>query len=350
MDRAEKQSAPTDIRQGAHVAVKDCLDIGANDKVVIITDFSTESIGHALLEESRNAGAKAEMLHLEDFGHRPFTSIPASLAQTLRNAKPTATFYAAQGQPGEVSFRMPLIRLLADELKVRHGHMIGIDEQLMAQGMLADYQAVYQVTTKVTGLVRSAKEITVTNPRGTAMRVAISPNLRWKCCHGLYHHQGEWGNLPEGETCTCPANAEGIIVAEVLGDYFSQKYGVLEHPVTFMLSQSKVVGIRCENKAIESELRGYLSADENGDRVGEFAIGTNLWVKTLTGNLLQDEKIPGVHVAFGDPYPAETGASWSSSTHLDVIPTDCTIYVDGRALMQDGRFLPEVLDGIRGLP
>ena len=182
------------------------------------------------------------------------------------------------------------------------------------------------------------------------MRVTISPDLRWKPCHGLYHNQGDWGNLPEGETFTCPANAEGVIVADVLGDYFSQKYGILEHPATFMLSQGKVVGIRCDDKALENELRSYISSDENGDRVGEFAIGTNLWVRALTGNLLQDEKIPGVHVAFGDPYPEETGANWSAKTHMDVIPTDCTIVVDGRTLMENGRFVPEVLEGITGLP
>jgi aminopeptidase len=348
--RSEKLLVPTAALKGAHNAVKVCLAIGKNDKVVVITDSETEGIGNALMEESEKAGAAAEKLLLEDFGQRPFTSIPEGLAQALRAARPSVTFYAAQGQPGEISFRIPLRHLLIDELNVRHGHMIGIDEQLMAQGMLADYQVIYRVTQRVTDLVRNAGQITVTNPKGTAMRVAFSPDLRWKPCHGLYHSQGDWGNLPEGETFTCPANAEGVIVADVLGDYFSQKYGILEHPATFMLSQGKVVGIRCEDKALERELRDYISSGENGDRVGEFAIGTNLWVRALTGNLLQDEKIPGVHVAFGDPYPEETGANWSAQTHMDVIPTDCNIEVDGKTLMQNGRFVPEVLEGITGLP
>jgi leucyl aminopeptidase (aminopeptidase T) len=44
------------------------------------------------------------------------------------------------------------------------------------------------------------------------------------------------------------------------------------------------------------------------DRVGEFAIGTNIGVHDVIGNILQDEKIPGIHIAFGNPYGAHTGA------------------------------------------
>ncbi len=180
--------------------------------------------------------------------------------------------------------------------------------------------------------------------------VTFSPQLRWKPCTGLYHQQGEWGNLPEGETYTCPLDAEGVVAADVVGDYFSRKYGILEEPAIFTVMNGRVARVRCENRELEDELARYLATAENSDRMGEFAIGANLWVKTLTGNLLQDEKIPGVHVAFGDSYPEETGATWSAKTHVDVIPTECTIWVDDRFLMRDGRFEPEVLDGIEGLP
>jgi aminopeptidase len=46
--------------------------------------------------------------------------------------------------------------------------------------------------------------------------------------------------------------------------------------------------------------------------VGEFAIGTNIGVRDVIGNILQDEKIPGIHIAFGNPYGAHTGADWYS--------------------------------------
>ena len=351
MDSPENSGIPEEmLLQGARNAVTTCMAIGKGDRVTIISDRDTQRIGLALQAECRRAGAEAEMTWLEDFGVRPYTTLPDNLADALRATHPTATFFAARGLKGEISFRIPLRHLLVDELKARHAHMIDIDERLMVQGMLADYRVVAQVVERITELVRTVREIRVTNPKGTDFRATFSRQLRWKPCTGIYHHQGESGNLPEGETFTCPDDAEGMLVAGVVGDYFSRKYGVLDRGVTFTVARGRVVDVGAENEDLRQELKQYLAAGENSDRVGEFAIGANLWVKTLTGNLLQDEKIPGVHVAFGDPYPDETGADWSAKTHVDVIPTDCTIVIDGRVLMRDGRFAPEALAGIKGLP
>lgn len=351
MDSPENSGIPEELLlQGARNAVVTCLAIGKGDRVTIISDRDTQRIGLALQKECRRVGAEAEMTWLEDFGIRPYISLPENLAEALRATHPTATFFAARGLKGEVSFRIPLRHLLVDELNVRHGHMIDIDERLMVQGMLADYHVVTQVVERITELVRPAREIRVTNPKGTDFRATFSRQLRWKPCPGIYHDQGEWGNLPEGETYTCPEDAEGVLVAELLGDYFSRKYGVLELGVTFTVARGRVVDVSTENRDLRQELKQYLATSEYSDRVGEFAIGANLWVKTLTGNLLQDEKIPGVHVAFGDPYPEETGANWSAKTHVDVIPSECSIAVDGRVLMRNGRFAPEALAGIKGLP
>ena len=33
----------------------------------------------------------------------------------------------------------------------------------------------------------------------------------------------------------------------------------------------------------------------------------------MIGVLLQDEKVPGVHIAFGDPYGNQTHADWAST-------------------------------------
>ena len=73
--------------------------------------------------------------------------------------------------------------------------------------------------------------------------------------------------------------------------------------------------------------------------MGEFAIGTNLALTHVVGNILQDEKIPGVHMAFGDPYGAHTGAQWTSTTHIDVVGQHFDIWADDRKIMSAGKFL-----------
>ena len=90
---------------------------------------------------------------------------------------------------------------------------------------------------------------------------------------------------------------------------------------------------------IEAEIQAYLDQGPDANRAGEFAIGTNVGLTRIIGNFLQDEKFPGVHVAFGDPYGEETGADWSADSHVDVLASHADVYVDGRQIMEHGRFL-----------
>ena len=65
----------------------------------------------------------------------------------------------------------------------------------------------------------------------------------------------------------------------------------------------------------------------------------NIGLSEIVGNFLQDEKLPGIHVAFGDPYGHETGADWECTTHVDVLVRKPTVLVDGREIMASGRFV-----------
>lgn len=333
----------TDLEEllpGARVAVTQCLAIGSDDRVFILTDDATQKIGDALSQASRERGATVEVRKLEEFGERPLTEIPDSLLEALRDFAPTATFYAAQGQPGEIRFRIPLGQTLRRDFKVRHGHMIGITPHLMKTGMTADYERIAELTLAVNERVKNAREIHVTNPEGTDFTAHLDPeSLAWHPCTGIYHEAGEWGNLPEGETFTAPASADGVLTATLLGDHFSDKYGLLDEPVLFRIQDGEVVSVEHPNDEIADDVWTYLNSSENGRRVGEFAIGTNTALTELSGNLLQDEKFPGVHVAFGNPYPDITGAQWNSDVHVDVIPLDVRVWVDGEQIFENGRFL-----------
>jgi len=60
--------------------------------------------------------------------------------------------------------------------------------------------------------------------------------------------------------------------------------------------------------------------------------------RPTVGNLLQDEKAR-VHIAFGHPYPDETGAKWDSKTHVDALLEECDVGFDGRKIMGRGRYV-----------
>ncbi len=326
------------LRPGARNAVLTCMAVTGADRVLIIGDEATGEIVDVLAEESQATGADVQVALLEAYGERPVLEVPARLLDGALAFAPTVSFFAAASRRGEITFRLGLREMLLDRLKVRHGHMPGITPQLMVEGMRADYQAVAGLTQRVYTLARQARAIEVTTPDGTAVRAEFDPGLRWIPCTGLYHTPGAWGNLPEGETFTCPANLNGIIVAHLLGDYFSAQYGVLREPVRIEVRDGWVTSVTGGSDGVAGELERYLDSAENGRRAGEFAIGTNVALTRLSGNLLQDEKLPGVHIAFGNPYPSETGAGWRSNVHVDVIPVHCDIAIDGRALMGGGVF------------
>lgn len=223
---------------------------------------------------------------------------------------------------------------------IRHAHMPNIDDKLMETGMAANYAEIGEHNAKIMKLVEGAKTAKVTTSAGTDLDIELNPDWKWINCDGNIK-TGKWSNLPDGEVFTCAKNANGTMVVDgILGDYMSEKFGIItETPVTFKIKDGRVTNVSCDNKEIVNELNEYLKQDENANRVGEFAIGTNLALESLVGNLLQDEKFPGVHIAFGHGYPDKTGSDWISDAHLDVVITKTNIAVDDKTIMENGKFI-----------
>ena len=115
---------------GARNAVRSCLNIGGEDRVAIIRDRPRMEIAEAIEEEALGTGATVRAWTLEEIATRPVTSFPRTLADELVKFRPTASFFIGIGMPGELGFRQPMLHLLADDLRCRHGHMIGINETL----------------------------------------------------------------------------------------------------------------------------------------------------------------------------------------------------------------------------
>lgn len=328
-----------ELVEGARNAIRVCMKVEPADRIFIIADEETLSIAQAIESEARAVGAEALIVQLEEFGARPLLQFPEGLNQRATAFSPTVTFYTAAAKEGEQALRNGLIGLILMKLGARHAHMPGITAQIMREGLRADYHQVNDLTMRVYEILRRAKTICVTSADGTNLIAHFSENTRWLPQGGFYHQQREAGNLPEGEVWACPTAIEGRLAARVLGAHFSAKYGVLSHPLILEISNSRVVNITGEPADLIADLNAYLDTDENSRRIGEFAVGTNIGLQSLCGNMLQDEKIPGVHIAPGDPLGHFTGADWSSKTHVDIVNPGCTVEVDGKMLMKDGRFV-----------
>jgi len=331
------------IQAGAKQAVTRCVNVQPNERVVIITDQETLHLARALETEVSIAHAHISLFIMEDFGPREGSAplpFPAPMAEALSEAQ--ASFYIAQCKAGELqSFRFPMCDIVNTH-RIRHAHMPGFTEIMMSQGMASDYDAIVKLSQTVFDRVSKTKTIRVTTPAGTDLTAEFDPAIRWVISDGQITGDN-WKNLPDGEVFTAPKTAWGTVVVDgCLGDFFCEKYGLLTAtPVTYRLDSGRCVqgSVQCHDAQLKQEFETYtFDTDENACRLGEFAIGTNIGLKNLIGNLLQDEKFPGIHLALGNPYPDKTGAAWSSKAHCDGVLIKPTIHVEDQIIMRDGTF------------
>jgi leucyl aminopeptidase (aminopeptidase T) len=328
-----------ELTPGARNAVKVCLRVQPGEKVTVITDEATKEIAASIVRELEVVGAPYHAWVLEDLAPRPLGDLPREIVEDLETSQ--VSIFAVQAQANELHSRMQMTDVV-NRRKIRHAHMVNVNRQIMLEGMRADFLRVDRISVKVVEMVRRAKQVRAKTPAGTDLVADLNPNYHWVKTSGIISPD-KWGNLPGGEVFTTPGEVNGTFVIDgVVGDWLCAKFGSLrEHPLTIRVKENRVVEAHSANQALESDFWTYTHTDENSDRVGEFAIGTNIELKDVIGQILQDEKYPGVHIAFGNPYGAHTGAEWYSSTHIDVVGRKFDIWVDDEQIMRDGKFLLE---------
>lgn len=324
---------------GARNAVNVCLRVASGEKVCIITDEVTREIAAAIAHELEQVGASYKAWVLEDLAPRPLTRVPQEILDDLETSQ--VSVFAVQAQANELQSRMEITDVV-NRRRIRHAHMVNINRQIMMEGMRADFLKVDRISAKVVDTVRRAKQIRAKTSAGTDLVADLNPNYRWLKTSGIISPE-KWGNLPGGEVFTTPGEVNGTFVIDgVVGDYLCAKFGSLrENPLTIHIKGNRLTEAHSDNRELEADFWRYTHTDENSDLVGEFAIGTNIELKDVIGQILQDEKYPGVHIAFGNPYGAHTGAEWYSSTHIDVVGRNFDIWVDGEQIMREGKFLIE---------
>ena len=339
------QPYPAEFTPGARSAVFTCLRIQPDEKVTLITDRVTEPIAASIAAQLNERGCPFNAFILEDLSPRPLADMPAAVLDDMETS--AVSIFAVQVQPNELRSRMQMTDVV-NRRRMRHAHMVNITPEIMCDGMRADFDVVDQLSQKVLDRVRRAVRIRATTAAGTSIVSNMNPDYKWFKTSGIISPE-KWGNLPGGECFTSPGEVNGAFVVDgVVGDWLCSRYGLLEStPLTIHIAQNRIVSCTSANKQLEQDFWAYTHTDENSDRVGEFAIGTNIGVSRVIGNILQDEKFPGIHIAFGNPYGEHTGAPWRSGTHIDVVGLGFNIWLEyddesdpaTEQIMQDGRFL-----------
>src|SRR6266436_4607219 len=229
-----------ELMPGARNAVETCLGVRPGEHVALIADEASRAVAASIAAALDDRHAPYTGLLLEEFGPRPMKAAPADVLEALETAD--VGVMCMTPQPGELGARM-----------------------------------------------LRAETLTVKSEAGTKIAAHFDRGLDWVKTSGLISPR-YWSNLPAGEVFTTPATVDGTFVCDATaGDHFNGKYGDLQRtPLVLEIEDARLKHVECERKDLEEEFWDYCHTDENSDRVGELAFGTNLGLSEMIGILLQD--------------------------------------------------------------
>ena len=297
------------------------MAVKEGETVLVVCNPSTLGLGERLRGAAGRAGADALLTMMAERATHG-TEPPGSIAAAMKAADAVLC-------PTMQSLSHTAARREACEAGARIGTLPHVTEDILGRVMLADMAELKRRGEAVAKILTEANEIRITCPNGSDLRLSLAGRTAISD-DGDLSAPGAFGNLPCGEGFISPLHNEGegrLVVDGTMGSL-----GIGPEPSTLNVEGGTLTDASGEAGARFIEiLRG---AGEGGTYLAELGIGTNECA-TLTGNLIEDEKILGTcHVAFGAS--AGIGGEIQVPIHEDVVVMKPTVEADGRPLIADG--------------
>ena len=312
----------SDLETAVQTVVGRCLGIKPDENVLVICDPDRVDIGTALQEGARKLGADAVLTVLPPRPERG-TEPPPAVAAAFTNTD----VYLAPCLP---SLSHTKARKAATDKGIRGATLPGVDAELLARLMSADFDQMAERSRRVADLLTNADEAHVTCPSGTDLTL----NLEGRTAipdDGDLTAPAAFGNLPCGEGFIAPLDGNGQLVATTVGGLGLAEEGTITLTVENgnLTEATGTTGARFIAHLIEH--------GDKGRNLAELGVGTNDRAH-LTGNVLEDEKIMGtVHIAFGAS--AAIGGNVAVPVHDDCVIVEPTLTIGGTTVVDRGKFV-----------
>jgi leucyl aminopeptidase (aminopeptidase T) len=309
------------LSPGIDTILRRCLGVEPAEDLLVIVDPGTRTIGEALREGARSLGAEAVLTEMDERatdGTEPPPVIAAAMLAADVVLAPTTR-----------SLSHTVARKRATEAGVRVATLPGVTDDMLARVMAVDFDLMASRSAAVAELLSSHERAHVSCPRGTDLTLELN-GRSGGVDDGRLDFSGAFGNLPCGEGWIAPVGGDGRLVASSVA-----RLGISDPPAVLTVSSGRLVEA---HDGLGPELLASLRAHgELGCNLAELGIGTNDRA-TLTGNVLEDEKILGtVHVAFGAS--AGLGGTVSVPIHLDVVVLDASLEIGDVPVLDAGRWV-----------
>lgn len=305
------------LKEGATIALRDCMKVKPSEQVLIVTDTEKFSMGKAFFDAAVDLKSEAILIMMipgEKSGQEP----PQVIAQAMKTAEVILA-------PTEKSISHTQARKNACEAGARVATLPGIVEKMISEGGLrADYGKVEKRAKELLNQLEGAKEAVVKSDQGTDLTLDLT-GRKWGIDTGICANPGDFSNLPGGEVYISPSNAQGLLVI----DGSLSGLGLLKSPIKVTIENGYAVSF--EGKRADELEKLVESSGKEGRNIAELGIGINPAAK-LIGITLEDEKVAGtLHVALGDD--STIGGDTQADVHLDgLITASPQLIVDGKKI------------------
>lgn len=314
------------MARGAKKIVEYCAGVKPNERVLIITDFSTQSSAECVARAAYNITNQVSVITMpprEVDGQQPTDSVVAAMSGA------------------DVMF-MPVYRSITHAPAVKEALKRGarvlsmtgfVDDMFIFGGIEADFEALAARCKKMGEIWTAGKTVHITTPAGTDLTASIE-GRPGNAHTGIARNAGEFTTCPDIESSVSPVTgtAEGVIVADASIPYF--EIGVLTEPVVFTVKKGKVVNVEGGRQAKKVK---YMMDKQNNEAVyniAQIAVGLNPHCR-ICGLDLEDEGTYGTaHIGIGTS--ALIGGEILAPMHFDGLMYNQTLTIDGKLIFKDG--------------
>lgn len=310
------------LTQAVRSALKDCLNLQRNEKILILGDRPCTQLAQQFYQEAASIARNSHLFilpHIIQNGFEPSRHIAAFMQQTDVIVMITSR-----------SLSHTKARRRASALGARIASLPGVIPEVLMRTLTGNYKGIINRSRKLADILTIGRSAHLQTPSGTNLTFSLS-RMRGYPDTGMIHEAGQFSNLPAGEGSASPVSgsAEGTLIID--GSF--SMIGRVRTPVKMLVKNGYVARISGGEEAerIRKLIRPF---GREGRNVAEVGIGTNPRAK-LTGCTVEDEKVLGtLHVALGNNI--SFGGKCSVGCHFDGILLKPTFVIDGKTILEEG--------------
>jgi leucyl aminopeptidase (aminopeptidase T) len=312
------------LDRAVSTVIRDCLVLEPSEEVLVICNPITEELGALLRINAQGEGGEATLVVIsERESHAAEPPAPVAAAMIAADIVIAPTIQSISHTEA---------RKAASEAGARIASMPGVTGEMLGRVMGADMRLLRKRGAQLARALGAGAEARITCARGSDLRMGLEDRTAIIDA-GMLSKRGAFGNIPCGEAFIAPV--EGTGEGSLIVDGSIAGVGKVAAPVELEVRAGHLTGAGGPDG---ERLMGLLTEEgSDGTNLAELGIGTNEEA-TLTGNILEDEKILGsTHVAFGAS--AAIGGTVQVPIHLDCVVLEPTVEVDGETVVRAGKLV-----------